>query len=48
LHTDGREGFAHLIELERLDDGSDEFHFSLVGVDQKVLVRETTPLVSPR
>ena len=30
LHTDGREGFAHFIELERLNDGSDEFHVSRV------------------
>ena len=26
LHADGRERFAHLVELERLDDGGDQFH----------------------
>jgi hypothetical protein len=30
LHTDVRESFADFIELERLDDGSDDFHVSLV------------------
>src|SRR5262249_34167566 len=27
LHADGREGIAHLVELERLDDCRDQFHF---------------------
>ena len=26
LHADRREGLAHLVELERLDDGGNEFH----------------------
>jgi hypothetical protein len=28
LHAYGGQGFAHFVELERLDDSDDHFHFS--------------------
>src|SRR5581483_7045549 len=49
LHADAGEGLAHLVELERLDDGGDQFHGVLMvgySKDQKVFCTNATTCVS--
>src|SRR5688500_4459035 len=45
LHPDRGERFAHLVELERLDDGGNEFHGAPLA--QKVLLTDSTTVESP-
>src|SRR5687767_13528995 len=46
LHADRRERFAHLVELERLDDCGNQFH-GVPSAGQKVLVTESTTVGLP-
>jgi hypothetical protein len=43
LNANAGEGFAHLIELERFDDGRDEFHVRFLLFKQKSGAAEAAP-----
>jgi len=45
--ADGGQRFTHLVKLERLDDGGNEFHGNVPIQSQKDFVIETTTLVFP-
>ena len=57
LHPDGRQRFAHFVELEGFDDGGDEFHDACsgsggalghrLGKVQKVLETDTSSVSAP-